>query len=498
MSNRFFIIGAQRSATTYLYHLLAEHPEIEMARPLRPEPKFFLQENLYTQGLEFYETCYFPGKNGAWLKGEKSTSYLEYTHVAERLAISYPEAIGILVLMRDPIDRALSNYLFSHSHGLETLPLEEALLLDPETRIDKIPSSISVNPFAYLARGRYMDYLSAYDCYFPPEQVYGMLKEQLLGNLNQIQALYAFLGVSSDFLPTGLYDQINANDEKQTGVLSPWLQKTLIDYFAEANGRLEHRFDFGSSAMVAIMPIKIPFNRPSLAGNEYIYMQQAIEANHLSGDGIFTKKCHAYLENAIGVSKVLLTTSCTHALEMTALLLNIHPGDEIIMPSFTFVSTANAFVLRGARPVFVDIRSDTLNMDENQLERHITPRTKAIVPVHYVGIGYEMDDITKLAQYHNITIIEDAAHGLFGKYKGRALGTFGAMATQSFHDTKNFTCGEGGALLINDPQFIEPGAEIHREKGTDRSRYFRGQVDNTPWLQQALVIYHSIFLLHFY
>lgn len=229
------------------------------------------------------------------------------------------------------------------------------------------------------------------------------------------------------------------------------------------------------------MPIRIPFNRPALAGKEYEYMQQAIESGRLSGDGRFTKQCHAYLEQTLGAPKVLLTTSCTHALEMSALLLNIQPGDEIILPSFTFVSTANAFVLRGARPVFVDIRPDTLNLDESQIAAHITPRTKAIIPVHYAGVGCEMDAILSLAGQHGLAVIEDAAHGLFGKYKGRYLGTFGALATQSFHDTKNFTCGEGGALIINAPQFIE-AAEILREKGTDRSRFFRGQIDKYSWV----------------
>jgi dTDP-4-amino-4,6-dideoxygalactose transaminase len=233
--------------------------------------------------------------------------------------------------------------------------------------------------------------------------------------------------------------------------------------------------------MVAFMSIKIPFNRPSLAGNEYTYMQQAIGNGRLSGDGIFTKQCQLHLETTLEVPKVLLTTSCTHALELAALLLNIQPGDEIILPSFTFVSTANAFILRGAQPVFVDIRPDTLNMDETLLETLITPRTKAIIPVHYAGIGCEMDPITNLAKQYQIAVIEDAAHGLFGKYKGKYLGKFGALATQSFHDTKNFTCGEGGALLINEPTFIE-AAEIYREKGTDRSRFFRGQVDKYSWV----------------
>jgi dTDP-4-amino-4,6-dideoxygalactose transaminase len=218
-----------------------------------------------------------------------------------------------------------------------------------------------------------------------------------------------------------------------------------------------------------------------VTGKEFEYMHQAITGMHLSGDGPFTKKCNTELENIIGASKALLTTSCTHALEMTALLLDIQPGDEIILPDFTFVSTVNAFVLRGARPVFVDIRADTLNLDESQLERHITPRTKAIVVVHYAGVGCEMDAILEIAGRYNIPVIEDNAHGLFGRYKGKPLGSFGCMATQSFHETKNVTCGEGGALIINDPNLIER-AEIIREKGTNRSRFFRGLVDKYSWV----------------
>jgi dTDP-4-amino-4,6-dideoxygalactose transaminase len=225
----------------------------------------------------------------------------------------------------------------------------------------------------------------------------------------------------------------------------------------------------------------IPFNRACLTGREFDYMQQAIDMMHISGDGPFTKKCSALLEQALGVPKVLLTTSCTHALEMVALLLNIQPGDEVIVPSFTFVTTANAFVLRGAKPVFIDVRPDTLNLDETKLEQLITPHTKAIVVVHYAGVGCEMDDIQDIAERHSVAIVEDNAHGLFGKYKGRHLGTFGCLASQSFHETKNFTCGEGGALLINDPQYIDR-AEIIREKGTNRSRFFRGQVDKYTWV----------------
>jgi len=225
----------------------------------------------------------------------------------------------------------------------------------------------------------------------------------------------------------------------------------------------------------------IPFNRPFFAGKEFEFIQQAIAGSHISGDGLFTRKCHALLEQELGVPKVLLTTSCTHALEMAALLLDIQPDDEVIVPSFTFVSAVNAFVLRGARPVFIDIRPDTLNLDEIQLERLITPRTKAIMLVHYAGVGCEMETILKTAAVKGIAVVEDNAHGLFGKYKGKTLGTFGSLATQSFHETKNVSCGEGGALLINDTRYSER-AEIIREKGTNRSRFFRGQVDKYTWV----------------
>jgi dTDP-4-amino-4,6-dideoxygalactose transaminase len=225
----------------------------------------------------------------------------------------------------------------------------------------------------------------------------------------------------------------------------------------------------------------IPFNRAGLVGNEFRYISQALQAGHISGDGRFTKKCHELLENDLGVEKALLTTSCTHALEMVALLLDLRPGDEVIVPSFTFVSTVNAFVLRGARPVFCDIRQDTLNLDERKIDPLITARTKAIVAVHYAGVGCEMDTIVALGKRHAIAVIEDNAHGLFGKFRGKSLGTFGCLATQSFHETKNFTCGEGGALLINDPQYIER-AEIIREKGTNRNCFFRGQVDKYTWV----------------
>jgi dTDP-4-amino-4,6-dideoxygalactose transaminase len=227
--------------------------------------------------------------------------------------------------------------------------------------------------------------------------------------------------------------------------------------------------------------VSIPFNRAGLAGNEFRYISEALEIGQISGDGHFTIKCHELLEKELGVAKALLTTSCTHALEMAALLLDLQPGDEVVVPSFTFVSTANAFVLRGARPAFCDIRPDTLNVDEQKLQSLITSRTKAVVAVHYAGVGCEMDSIIKLSEQHGIAIVEDNAHGLFGKFKGKHLGTFGCFATQSFHETKNFTCGEGGALLINDARYIER-AEIIREKGTNRNRFFRGQVDKYSWV----------------
>jgi dTDP-4-amino-4,6-dideoxygalactose transaminase len=227
--------------------------------------------------------------------------------------------------------------------------------------------------------------------------------------------------------------------------------------------------------------IKIPFNKPCFEGKEIVYIADAINRGHISGDGHFTKLCHRFFEENLGVKKAFLTTSCTHALEMAAILLDFKEGDEVIVPSFTFVSTVNAFVLHGARPVFADIRPDTLNLDERQVERLITPRTRAIVPVHYAGIGCQIDAICDIARRHKVEIIEDNAHGLFGKYKGKNLGTFGCMATQSFHETKNFTCGEGGALLLNDEKYIER-AEIIREKGTNRSRFFRGQVDKYSWV----------------
>jgi dTDP-4-amino-4,6-dideoxygalactose transaminase len=226
---------------------------------------------------------------------------------------------------------------------------------------------------------------------------------------------------------------------------------------------------------------KIPFNKPGLVGTELSYIADAVGRGQISGDGHYSKACQDMLERLLDVCKVLLTTSCTDALEMTAALLGIGPGDEVIVPSFTFVSTANAFALRGARIVFADIRPDTLNLDPEGLERLITPRTRAIVPVHYAGVGCEMDPILAIAGRHGIAVVEDNAHGLLGKYRDKYLGTLGCLATLSFHETKNFSCGEGGALLINNPSYVER-AEIIREKGTDRSRFFRGQVDKYTWV----------------
>jgi dTDP-4-amino-4,6-dideoxygalactose transaminase len=227
--------------------------------------------------------------------------------------------------------------------------------------------------------------------------------------------------------------------------------------------------------------MKIPYNKPYMTGKELWYISQAHANAILAGDGEFTRKCSTWLESHISCKKALLTHSCTAALEMAAILINIEPGDEIIMPSYTFVSTANAFVLRGAVPVFVDIRPDTLNIDETKIEEAITEKTKAIVVVHYAGVGCEMDTIMEIAEVHKILVIEDAAHGVMASYKGRPLGSIGHLGALSFHETKNIISGEGGALLINDARFVDR-AEIIREKGTNRNQFFRGQVDKYTWV----------------
>ncbi len=226
----------------------------------------------------------------------------------------------------------------------------------------------------------------------------------------------------------------------------------------------------------------INFNVPPYVGIEDKYIMDAIGKHKICGDGEYTKKCNGWLEQKTGAAKVLLTTSCTHATEMAALLCNIQPGDEVIMPSFTFVSTADAFVLRGAKVVFVDIRPDTMNIDESKIEAAITKKTKAIVPVHYAGVSCEMDTIMDIARRHNLWVVEDAAQGVMSKYKGKALGTIGDFGCFSFHETKNYSMGEGGALLIKSPDMIEP-AEIIREKGTNRAKFFRGQIDKYTWVE---------------
>lgn len=228
--------------------------------------------------------------------------------------------------------------------------------------------------------------------------------------------------------------------------------------------------------------MKIPFNKPPLTGNEEKYVLEAINSSKISGDGEFTRKCHHWFENKLGCEKALLTTSCTHALEMAAILLDIKEGDEVIMPSYTFVSTANAFVLRGAKIIFVDIRPDTMNIDESKIERAITKKTKVIVPVHYAGVSCEMDEIMLLSKKYNIFVVEDAAQAMMSSYKGKMLGTIGHLSAFSFHETKNYTsAGEGGLLIINDKQFVDR-AEIIREKGTNRSQFFRGMVNKYSWV----------------
>lgn len=228
--------------------------------------------------------------------------------------------------------------------------------------------------------------------------------------------------------------------------------------------------------------MKIDFNVPPYVGNEMEYIQQAVDVRKICGDGQFTKKCNAWIEEKTGTSKALLTTSCTHATEMAAILCDIKPGDEVIMPSYTFVSTADAFVLRGAKAVFVDIRPDTMNIDESLIEAAITEKTKAIVPVHYAGVACEMDTIMALAKKYNLKVVEDAAQGVMSTYKGKALGSIGDFGCYSFHETKNYSMGEGGALLIRSEDDIER-AEIIREKGTNRSKFFRGQIDKYTWVE---------------
>jgi len=224
----------------------------------------------------------------------------------------------------------------------------------------------------------------------------------------------------------------------------------------------------------------INFNVPPFTGKEYEYIKQAVDSQKICGDGQFTKKCDEWMEQKTGCEKVLLTTSCTHATELAALLIDIKPGDEVILPSYTFCSTADAFVMRGATPVFIDIRPDTMNIDEKLIEEAITSKTKAIVPVHYAGVGCEMDEIMDIAKKHNLYVVEDAAQGIMSSYKGKPLGSIGDFGCFSFHETKNFSMGEGGAILIKDAKYIEK-AEIFREKGTDRSKYYRGQVDKYRW-----------------
>jgi dTDP-4-amino-4,6-dideoxygalactose transaminase len=230
-----------------------------------------------------------------------------------------------------------------------------------------------------------------------------------------------------------------------------------------------------------VTELRIPFNRASILGHELDFVAQAVENGHISGDGPFTRRCEELLERELGVPRVLITTSCTHALELAALLLDVGPGDQVVVPSFTFVSGANAFALRGAELIFGDVRPDTLNLDERQLEELVTERTRVIVPTHYAGVACELDAIDRTAQRVGAVVVEDNAHGLFGRYRGRALGTFGVLAAQSFHETKNVTCGEGGAILVNDASLVER-AEIIREKGTNRKKFFRGEVDKYTWV----------------
>src|SRR5262245_20449003 len=289
--------------------------------------------------------------------------------------------------------------------------------------------------------------------------------------------------------PAERADEARTGYGKEGRVVSRIELEDKLRVSRKADGALESELTVPELARLAIVSgdsrpqadCRIIFNRTTLVGREFEYMMRALKVGHISGNGSFTRKVEALLEAELGAPRVLLTTSCTHALEMAALLLDLRPGDEVVVPSFTFVSTVNAFVLRGARPIFCDIRPDTLNMDERLLPGLITARTRAVVPVHYAGVGCEMDAILRAAEASGVWVVEDNAHGLMGRSRGRPLGTFGRLATLSFHETKNFSCGEGGALVLNDPSLVQ-AAEVLREKGTNRGRFFRGEVDKYTWV----------------
>ena len=506
MSHRhFFIAGAQRSGTTYLYRLLEQHPDIALAAPPRPEPKFFLKPGAVGEGLDVYLEFFRDAKPGAKL-GEKSTTYMERPDAARRICELIPDA-RLIFLLRDPVDRAVSNYWFSVDAGVESASMPEALSDDCRGDAPYDTSRYSTSPFAYLRRGRYRELLAGWEDTFSRDHLAVLLFEDLRDDPRDVSAkLFRFLGVDASFrpaLPAGRVNPSSRRDEPDDELL-----ERLAAYYEAPNDELASSYGLDLSrwrrprrATRTRHPLRgepqrataayitsqvrpaavVPLHSPSIGGNERDYVSRALSGAKLAGDGPFTLECQRLLETDVGCSRALLTTSCTHALEMAALLLDLGSGDEVIVPAFAFVTTASAFVLRGARPIFVDVRPDTLNLDESRVEAAITPRTRAIVPIHYGGIGCEMDRLLAVADRHGISLVEDNAHGLFGAYGGRPLGSLGRLAALSFHETKNFTCGEGGALLVNDPSLV-PRAEILREKGTDRSRFFRGEVDKYTWV----------------
>lgn len=495
MPPRHLIVGgAQRSGTSLLWHLLDAHPDIEMSRPLHPEPKYFLDERAWRERPEAYTKRLFGRRPDSLLLGEKSTSYMERPEAAARIRELLPEA-RIVFVLRDPVERAVSNYWFSVEHGVETVPMEEAFAREEE-RLDAYDRDrFSVSPFAYVTRGLYDELLRPWEAIFPPAQMKLVLFERLVQGTSELRRLLRFLGVSTAWVPDRAPPPVHPGRRRHEPPAR--LRRALEERFRRSSSALAERHDLDLSCWASLHALassngsrtagrrrgpqeRVPFHRAGIVGRELEHVALAARGGGLGGDGPFAARCERLLREALGSAGVLLTPSCTQALELAALLLGIGPGDEVVVPAFTFVSTANAFVMRGARPVFVDVREDTLGLDESLLEAALGPRTRAVVPVHYAGVGCAMSEIVDLARARGVPIVEDNAHGLFASYRGRPLGTFGALASLSFHETKNFSCGEGGALVINDPEHVER-AEILREKGTDRSRFRRGEIGRYTW-----------------
>jgi dTDP-4-amino-4,6-dideoxygalactose transaminase len=492
MSRHLLVIGGQRCGTTYLHGLLDEHPEIAMARPARPEPKVFLSDELSNRGAEWYRSTYFSHASGEKVLGEKSTSYLEDPAAATRAAVVLGDPM-IVVLLRDPVARAISNWRFSTDNGLEKRPLDVALRESLEQESEWDSGASSVSPFAYLARGRYADHLAPWLATFGDAVQVHFLAE-LLEDDAALAGLYAGLGVDPGFRPDGR-DQVANGSSGPAPELPADLTAKLEGYFAASNQELVELLGrdlpwwSGTSFASTVSPDllepperrAIPFNETAIEGRELDYVRAAIRNGHTSSGGGFSTRAAALLADATGAEEVLLTTSCTAALELSAMLLDFQPGDTVIVPSFTFTTTALAYARQGARLVFCDVERDTLGMDPNHLATLLDEHVRAVVVVHYAGIACDLEGIQRvLADRPDIALVEDNAHALFGTWRDRPLGGFGRFGAQSFHETKNFTCGEGGALLLNDAADVDR-ARVLYDKGTNRRAFLLGQVDKYSW-----------------